>query len=477
MTEPIIIQGGMGAAVSSWSLAKAISQMGQLGVVSGTGLDAVLARRLQLGDSSGHIRRALECFPFPEVAQKILARYYVPGGKSPESPFMPHPVPRALMTREGVELCVVANFVEVFLAKEHHNGLVGINFMEKLQLPALPSLFGAMLAQVDYVLMGAGIPRAIPGVLDRLCEGKNVELSIDVLGAESSDRFVTQFDPLELFGSNQPRLNRPRFLAIVASAVLATALARKASGHVDGFVVEGPTAGGHNAPPRGPLQCNDRGEPVYGPRDCPDLEVFRALGRPFWLAGSFGSPEKVVEALSVGAAGVQVGTALAFCEESGLNTRLKREAVEMCRRGTADVFTDPIASPTGFPFKVLSLPETLSEADIYEKRDRCCGLGFLRQAYKKSDGTLGWRCPAEDVDAFVAKGGKPSDAVGRKCLCNALLANVGLGQRQNNGQDELPLVTCGDIVRRIASFLPSPSANSYTAADVIGHLLSKVGSG
>ena len=44
---PKIIQGGMGVGVSSWRLARAVSALGQLGVVSGTALDQVLARRLQ----------------------------------------------------------------------------------------------------------------------------------------------------------------------------------------------------------------------------------------------------------------------------------------------------------------------------------------------------------------------------------------------------------------------------------------------
>ena len=47
--ERPIIQGGMGAAVSSWRLAKAVSRRGQLGVVSGVALDLILARRLQDG--------------------------------------------------------------------------------------------------------------------------------------------------------------------------------------------------------------------------------------------------------------------------------------------------------------------------------------------------------------------------------------------------------------------------------------------
>jgi len=48
------------------------------------------------------------------------------------------------------------------------HGLVGINFLEKIQLPPCLAL-RAMLANVDYVLMGAGIPRAIPA-LDRLAQ-------------------------------------------------------------------------------------------------------------------------------------------------------------------------------------------------------------------------------------------------------------------------------------------------------------------
>ena len=37
---PRIIQGGMGVAISDWGLAQAVSRTGQLGVVSGTGIDS-----------------------------------------------------------------------------------------------------------------------------------------------------------------------------------------------------------------------------------------------------------------------------------------------------------------------------------------------------------------------------------------------------------------------------------------------------
>jgi nitronate monooxygenase len=56
------------------------------------------------------------------------------------------------------ELCIAANFVEVFLAREGHTHPVGINYLEKVQIPHLPSIYGAMLAGAGYVLMGAGIP-------------------------------------------------------------------------------------------------------------------------------------------------------------------------------------------------------------------------------------------------------------------------------------------------------------------------------
>ena len=99
---------------------------------------------------------------------------------------------------------MVANFVEVFLAKEGHKGKVGINLLEKIQLPTLPSLYGAMLADVDYVLMGAGIPRAIPGALDRLAQGETAQLKIDVVGARPGEKFLSTFDPRAFYKGLPP---------------------------------------------------------------------------------------------------------------------------------------------------------------------------------------------------------------------------------------------------------------------------------
>jgi len=469
---PVLIQGGMGVAVSGWPLARAVAQLGHLGVVSGTALDTVMVRRLQLGDSEGHVRRALAALPVPGAEERILDRYFVPGGKQADERFKLTSMKRDNPSRRVEELLVAANFVEVYLAKEGHDGPVGINYLEKVQAPTLPSLYGAMLAGVDYVLMGAGIPKMIPSVLDDLAAGNPVELRLDVKGATADDTFRARFDPSSVMQSNgRPSAKRPAFLAIVSSHVLAVMLARKIDKPVDGFVVEAPTAGGHNAPPRGRLQLDESGQPIYGRRDVPDLVAFAELGLPFWLAGGYSDPDSVREALDHGATGVQVGTPFAYCDESGFDPDVKRQVLDLSREGSAEVFTDPLASPSGFPFKVVELEGTLSDESVYEGRNReSCELGFLRSAYRADDGHMAWRCPAEPVDVYIGKGGATSDTEGRKCLCNSLLANVGLGQVQRDGAPEPMLITSGDTVAHVAQFLP-PGAGSYTAADVVRYLL------
>jgi nitronate monooxygenase len=470
-TGPQIIQGGMGVGVSSWRLARAVSRLGQLGVVSGTALDQVMVRRLQDGDPDGHMRRGLEAFPFPEMAARIRNRYFIPGGKPDRQAYAVAPMQMAPLTPEFAELCAVANFVEVFLARDGHDQPVGINYLEKIQIPHLPSIYGAMLAGVSYVLMGAGIPLKIPGVLDRLAAHETATYPLHVTGAVASDDFIVTFDP-GAFAADRPvePLTRPRFLAIIASDVLALTLTRKASGRVDGFIVEGPTAGGHNAPPRGKLQLNDLGEPVYGERDIVDLDKLAKLGLPFWLAGGFGAPGKLREAIALGAAGVQVGTAFALCAESGLRDDYRRSVLQKVIDGTARVFTDPMASPTGFPFKVATLEGTLSEAAAYADRPRICDLGYLREAYRADDGSIAFRCPAEPVNVYVAKEGAIENTIGRKCVCNALMASIGHPQIRAGKYTERGLITSGDDLAGVGRFLP-PNAMDYMAADVIATML------
>lgn len=462
----------MGVGVSGWPLARAVSLAGQLGVISGTGIAVLLSRRLACGDVGGHMRRAMAHFPVPAIAHRILDRHFIDGGRGAHEPYRLSEMPTIEPGQAFLELTIVANFVEVWLAKEGHSGVVGVNYLEKTQIPNLPSILGAMLAGVDYVLMGAGIPRFIPGVLDAFADGRDADLRVDVESATSDQVFSCHLDPEAVLGY-RPVLKRPRFFAIISSNTLAMTLARKSTGRIDGFVVEGASAGGHNAPPRGGMTLDTNGEPVYGERDEVDLSRIRELGIPFYLAGSYAEPEQLASALAAGASGVQVGTAFAFCDESSITPELKARAIALSRSGEAHVFTDPQASPTGFPFKVVSVKETHSDADTYAQRARICDLGYLRRPYLRPDGKVGYRCPAEPVAAYVAKGGLLEHTVGRKCLCNALFSTIGFGQSLADHTLELPLVTAGDEATRLARLVPD-GATHYSARDVIDYLLAPV---
>lgn len=467
-SHPSIVQGGMGVGVSGWRLARAVAQAGGLGVVSGTAVAVMLARQLWRGDASGDLRRALAQFPDPAVAARVLDRWYRPAGTTTTGPFPSVPQFTLRPPRALIELTVAASFVEVFLAKQDHDGRVGINLLEKIQLPTLPTLYGAMLAGVDDVFMGAGIPARIPAVLDQLTDRQPVTLPIAVTGAAADDHHVATFDPTRFAAPAAP-LRRPLFAAIVSSATLARYLAGSSSGAPDGFVVELPVAGGHNAPPRGRLQLSAAGEPVYGTRDEIELADIAALGLPFWIAGGQAHPAALTAALAQGAAGIQVGTAFAFCSESGIDPDLRRSVLAAVAAGKAHVFTDPVASPTGYPFKTVSHPGTVTDPEAYRARERRCDLGYLRELYVRPDGNIGYRCPAEPVADYLAKGGDLADTSGRQCLCNGLVATIGLGQTRPDGYHEPPLVTAGDDLIELGRFLP-PDSVDYSARDVIDHL-------
>jgi nitronate monooxygenase len=467
---PPIIQGGMGAGVSWWHLAKTVAKLGQVGVVSGTALDLILARRLQDGDPTGDNRRAMAAFPFPDMAKRVLDRWFLPGGRKPGDPYKNISMHSRKTPRAAVELTIVANFVEVYLAQEGHDGAVGINYLEKIQTPHLPSIYGAMLAGVTAVLMGAGIPKDIPGVLDAFVNHEPAEYPLKVTGALPGDDTRLRFTPRDYMERDLPPLRRPYFLPIIASNTLAVNLLKKSNGRIHGFIIEGPTAGGHNAPPRGTLKLAEDGQPVYGERDLVDLDAIRELGLPFWIAGSAARPEKLREVLALGGTGIQVGTAFAFCEESGMLAEYRDVLIKQALEGKARVYTDAIASPTGFPFKVALLEETMSEPDVYAHRQRICDLGFLREAYRMENGETGYRCASEPIEDYVKKGGTAEGTAGKKCLCNSLMANIGMPQIKHDGSLELPLITCGDDLVEIGRFL-APGAASYTAADVIRILL------
>lgn len=464
----------MGIGVSNWRLARAVSMTGELGVVSGTALDQSFCRRLQDGDPGGHLLRVLKAFPFQNMARAVLDRYYIPDGKPANTPYKRAPLHTPDGSSGTRELCILSNFAEVMLAREGHDHPIGINYLEKIQMPHLPSIYGAMLAGAAVIIAGAGIPLDMPLVIDRLGNHLPAQYPLQVTGLTGYEKHIMEMNPKAFWESEEiAPLRHPDFLPIVSTEKLAKLLLKRSKGSISGFIVETSTAGGHNAPPRGGSTFDNSGQPVYGPRDAANLESLQELDLPFWLGGSYASPERLHEALEAGAQGIQVGSLFALCTESGLVPGVRKQIIKQIFSNSACVFTDPHASPTGFPFKVAQLEGTLSERSVYENRKRVCDLGYLREAYIKEDGSIGFRCSAEPEKAYTAKGGDIQDTEGSKCLCNALLANIGLPQHLSDGSEEKCLITLGDDLSGVKQLCTAEHPD-FSAADVIKLLRSKI---
>ena len=504
-----LIQGGMGVYVSNWRLAQAVAaaRPGQTaGTVSGTALDVVYVRLLQLGDPGGHARRALQAFDTAfgtGIGQKICDRYFIDGGKAPEARFarapmqLVHmqpgwsalpapageraPVPLTL-DADVIELLIATGFAEVWLAQEGHAGTIFINFLNKIELPLIYVMYGAMLAGVDGVIVGAGNPDGLPAICSRLAAHAAVTRTLPVLYQEAGEEFAIAFDPQQIAGGAFAKraLRRPAFLAIVSLDGLVHALAASASQAPDGFIIEHHTAGGHNANPIGPLRKDDQGQPIYGDKDTPDLAAIRGIGRRFWLAGGYGSRLKLAEARAAGATGVQIGSVFALAEESGMQPEYRSAILHELRSGTDDesLVRTTLYSPTGFAFKVVQLKGTLAEHAVYEQRRRVCDIGLLQQIGVSTTGDAGTRtifqrCAAAPVEGYVNKRGLRRNTDERRCLCNGLLACVGLGQvseRHGQLQEEPAIVTLGnhlDGVRRLSR----QGQTHYWARDVVADIL------
>ncbi len=386
------------------------------------------------------------------------------------------------MNEETIELLIATAFAEVWLAKEGHDGRVFINFLKKVELPLVFAMYGAMLAGVDGVIVGAGNPEGLPAIRSLLANHEAVASDLQVLYREAGEVFYMPFDPRRVAGGRlaQKPLRRPAFLAIASLHNLVEALAHSPTEAPDGFIIEHHTAGGHNAGPQGPLAKDGLGQPIYGPEDEPDLEAIRQTGLPFWLAGGYGSHEKLQQALKAGAAGVQVGSVFALSEDSGMKAAYRTAILNAIKKGASDaeLVLTTLFSPTGYPFKVVQIEGTLSDDAVYRRRRRVCDIGLLQQrglSKPTEDGTrrLFQRCQAAPIEDYVSKRGLLPNTEEKRCLCNGLLACVGLGQVTNqDGEpaEEPAIVTLGnhlDGIRRLSRQGQSP----YWARDVVNDIL------
>ena len=473
-----IIQGGMGVGVSGYKLARKVSSYGQLGVISATGVNITLARELQKGDLTEEFREALSHFPNQDIARKILGRFYIEGGKAPDKRYILNQFPSfekinnaefTLRNKDLEDTLVAGAFAQVYLAKKDHNNPVGANFLNKIEWTQLPTLYGAMLAGVDVVLIGAGFPREIPEILIEFISGNIGKMSASVGYAgdttihPGNKKYSIVFDPKRF---SNAELKKPAFLGIVGNHLGVKGLPR-----ADGYVFEGPIAGGHNPPARSKT-LSESGEPMYGPKDNMNFDLLAMLlkqnggKQPYWLAGNYAT--RLAQALSHGASGVQAGTPFAFCRDSGITPELKKQALTEIIKDNVKVHTSARASPTGFPFKELLMPGTIGIPEVYEERERICSLGHLIEICEDSEGEIITRCPAEPVDAYVRKGGNIEDTVGRKCLCNGLVSTIGLGM-----PGEKPLMTSGADFTAVKD-LVAKHGMEYSAENVIDYILGRM---
>jgi NAD(P)H-dependent flavin oxidoreductase YrpB (nitropropane dioxygenase family) len=179
----------------------------------------------------------------------------------------------------------------------------------------------------------------------------------------------------------------------------------------------------------------------------------------------------LAEAQAQGATGIQVGSIFALCQESGFILDIKDRLIQAFLAGELVVRADGRISPSGYPFRVVELPGSAVDPAM-PARPPVCDTAALATPYNKlADGKVGMRCPAEPPESFLKKGGALEDIQGRACLCNGLLAAIGLAQIRRGAdgrvQVDLPLITCGEDF----GFLHTLGQNgSYPAQEALAYL-------
>ena len=177
---------------------------------------------------------------------------------------------------------------------------------------------------------------------------------------------------------------------------------------------------------------------------------------------------------------MQAGSIFALAEESGMKPDYRSAILNEIKRGAddADLVRTTIFSPTGFSFKVVQIKQTLADDAVYQDRRRVCDIGLLQQiglGSADADGArdLFQRCPAGPIEAYVNNRGLERNTAERRCLCNGLLACVGLGQTKAQAgelYEEPAIVTLGDHLDGVRR-LSRGGQTHYWAKDVVHDIL------
>jgi NAD(P)H-dependent flavin oxidoreductase YrpB (nitropropane dioxygenase family) len=177
---------------------------------------------------------------------------------------------------------------------------------------------------------------------------------------------------------------------------------------------------------------------------------------------------------------VQTGSVFALAEESGMQPAYRSAILHELRNGTDDALLvrTTLFSPTGFAFKVVQLKATLAEQEVFEHRRRICDIGLLQQIGLSTPSDSGarhlfQRCAAAPIEGYIHKRGLKRNTEERRCLCNGLLACVGLGQvKELHGErlEEPAIVTLGDHLEGVRR-LSRQGQTHYWAKDVVADIL------
>ena len=201
------------------------------------------------------------------------------------------------------------------------DGLLGVNIMCAL------TNYGDMVRTsikegVDVIISGAGLPMDLPGYLREMKE-------------EMSDEVKTKLVPIVSSGR--------------AANVLCKKWMKKFDYLPDGFVVEGPKAGGHLG-----FKAEQLEQPEYQLETIVSdvitaVEPFQSQKTiPVIAAGGVYNGEDIAKFLEMGASGVQMGTRFVATHECDADEEFKRAYVEAQKE---DVTI--IKSPVGLPGRAL----------------------------------------------------------------------------------------------------------------------------
>ena len=339
--------------------------------------------------------------------------------------------------------------------------------------------YGAMLAGVDYVLMGAGIPREIPHLLDELAAHRRRSTSPSTSPARdrrhvhgrprpARPRSATHLPaaapadvPRHRLRARAGRLPRPRRRAPAptASSSRARAPAGTTPRRAARLVLDETGAAGLRPARRRPTS------PRSPPSAC-------RSGSP----GGYGTPGGAAPRRARPAPPASRSARSSRCARSPASTPSSASSCwSSCAPAPSTVRTDAARLADRLPVQGRrSSPARSRTPAVYDARPRLCDLGYLRTPYRAQERRVGYRCPAEPVDVYVRKGGDPRGHRGTRSACATRSSPTSASARhRTDGYVEKPLLTLGEELGG-ARHLLRRHPSGWTAGDALDWLLGPV---